>query len=101
MLGTLLFATALQRGSVTAVAALVLCAGAGPAVYSSLTLAGQYLFLNSNKGETVVLETTRQARLVRRNKLPAGSGSSPIFSGHEMFQRDGDRLFCIGETAGR
>ena len=76
-------------------------AGAGTAVYSSLTLAGQYLFLNSNKGETVVLETTRQARLVRRNKLPAGSGSSPIFSGHEMFQRDGDRLFCIGETAGR
>jgi len=69
----------------------------GPTAYASLTLAGKYLFLNSNKGEVVVLEAKREARLVGRNKLPAGSGASPVFSGKEMFLRDGDKLLCIGE----
>ena len=68
----------------------------GPTAYASLTLAGTYLFLNSNKGETVVLEATREARLVGRNKLPGGSGASPVFSGKDLFLRDGDKLFCIG-----
>jgi len=69
---------------------------AGPTAYASLTLAGKYLFLNSNRGEVVVLEATRQARLISRNRLPAGTGSNPVFSGNEMFLRDGDKLFCIG-----
>ena len=69
---------------------------AGPTAYASLTLAGNYLFFNSNKGETVVLEATHEAKLVSRNKLPAGSGASPVFSGKDMFLRDGDKLFCIG-----
>jgi outer membrane protein assembly factor BamB len=70
---------------------------AGPTVYGSLTLAGNYLFLTANKGETVVLDATREAPLVRRNKLPGGTGSSPIFSGGEMFLRDGDKLLCVGK----
>jgi outer membrane protein assembly factor BamB len=69
----------------------------GPAAYSSLTLAGNYLFLTSNRGETIVFEATRAAPLVRRNKLPGGTGSSPVFSGTKMFLRDGDKLFCIGK----
>ena len=68
-----------------------------PAVYASITLAGRYLFLNSNQGEIVVLKATRQAPLVSRNRLPAGNGSSPVFSGKDMFLRDGNKLFCIGE----
>ena len=68
-----------------------------PVAYASLTLAGNYLFLNSNQGETVVLEATRSARLVSRNRLPAGSGASPVFSGKDLFLRAGDKLFCIGE----
>ena len=54
--------------------------GASPAAYGSITLAGKYLFLISNKGEAVVLEATRSAPLVHRNRLPGGSGSSPVFS---------------------
>ncbi len=72
-------------------------ANAGPLVYASLTLAGKHLFLSSNKGETVVLEATREARLVGRNRLPAGSGASPVFSGKDLFLRGGDKLYCIGE----
>ena len=68
-----------------------------PAAYASITLAGKYLFLNSNQGETVVLAATRGAPLVSRNRLPAGSGSCPVFSGQDMFLRDGDKLFCIGQ----
>ena len=68
-----------------------------PAAYASITLAGKHLFLNSNQGETVVLAATRGAPLVSRNRLPAGTGSSPVFSGKDMFLRDGDKLFCIGE----
>ena len=69
---------------------------ASPAAYASLTLAGRYLFLVSRSGETVVLEATREARLVSRNKLPEGTGSSPVFSGKDMFLRDGAKLWCIG-----
>jgi outer membrane protein assembly factor BamB len=69
---------------------------AGPTAYASPALAGKYLFLNSNRGETVVVEATREAKLVSRNRLPAGAGSSPVFSGGDMFLRDGDKLFCIG-----
>jgi outer membrane protein assembly factor BamB len=70
--------------------------GSAPAAYASLTLAGKYLFFNSNKGEAVVMEATREAKVVGRNRLPAGTGSSPLFSGGEMFVRDGEQLFCIG-----
>jgi outer membrane protein assembly factor BamB len=65
--------------------------------YSSLTFAGKYLFLNSNAGEIVVLEATPEAKLVQKNRLPAGSGSSPVFSGKEMYLRDGIDLYCISE----
>jgi outer membrane protein assembly factor BamB len=68
-----------------------------PVAYASLTLAGNYLFLTSNHGETVVLEATPTARLVSRNRLPAGSGASPVFSGKDLFHRAADKLFCIGE----
>ena len=71
--------------------------GAAPAAYASLTLAGKYLFFNSNKGEIVVLEATREATMVARNKMGAGTGSSPVFWGKEMFLRDGEKLLCIGE----
>lgn len=69
---------------------------AGPGAYASITLGGNYLFLNSNQGETVVLQATREAPLVSRNRLSAGAGSSPVFSGADMFLRDGEKLFCIG-----
>jgi outer membrane protein assembly factor BamB len=71
-------------------------AGATPSAYASLTLAGTYLFFNSNKGEIVVMEATRGAKVVARNRLPAGTGSSPVFCGGDMLIRDGERLFCIG-----
>jgi outer membrane protein assembly factor BamB len=68
------------------------------AAYASLTLAGRYLYLNSNTGEIVVLEATREMKQVACNKLKGGSGASPVFSGRDLFLRDGDRLFCIASA---
>ncbi|HLY73995.1 MAG TPA: PQQ-binding-like beta-propeller repeat protein [Planctomycetota bacterium] len=70
---------------------------AQPIAYSSLTLAGSHLFLSSLTGDVVVLEATREARQVARNRLKEGSGSAPVFAGKDLFLRDGDRLYCIGE----
>jgi outer membrane protein assembly factor BamB len=70
--------------------------GAQPLAYASLALAGKYLFLNSTQGEIVVLEATRDAKLVAKNTLESGSGASPVFAGRHLFLRDGDKLFCIG-----
>jgi outer membrane protein assembly factor BamB len=72
--------------------------GAGPPpplAYSSPTLAGKFIFLNSLKGDTVVIEATREAKVLSRNRLSDGSGSSLIFSGRDLFLRDGEKLFCI------
>jgi len=71
--------------------------GAQPLAYASLALAGKYLFLNSTQGDIVVLEATREAKLVAKNTLEAGSGSSPVFAGRDLFLRDGDKLYCIGQ----
>jgi outer membrane protein assembly factor BamB len=72
-------------------------ATASPVTYASIALAGKHLFLNSTYGETVVLEATREARMVSRNRLPAGSGASSVFSGQDIFLRVGDKLWCIGK----
>ena len=66
-------------------------------VYSSLTLAGKHLFLQANDGETVVLEATREAKVVARNRLKDGAGSAPVFSGKDLFLRDGSKLVRIAD----
>jgi outer membrane protein assembly factor BamB len=73
--------------------------GPTPIDYASLTLAGKYLFLNSNQGDTVVLDATREAKPVAKNTLPDGSGASPVFSGTDLYLRDGNKLFCISQHA--
>jgi outer membrane protein assembly factor BamB len=69
----------------------------GPVVYSSFTLGGRYLYLASLHGEVAVLEATREARPVARNRLKDGSGASPVFSGSSLYLRDGERLYRVGE----
>ena len=64
--------------------------------FASLTLAGKHLFLNTLKGELLILEATRDAKLVGKMKLTAGASSSPVFAGKRLYVRDGDQLLCIG-----
>ena len=66
-------------------------------VYASLTLAGKYFFLSTTHGEIVVLDANREAKRIAKNILPGDSGGTPIFTGKEMFLRDGSNLLCIAE----
>jgi outer membrane protein assembly factor BamB len=65
-------------------------------LYSSITSAGNYLYLGGTRGTTIVLAPGREYREVARNKLE-GFGSSPVFRGRRMFVRTRQHLYCIGE----
>jgi outer membrane protein assembly factor BamB len=67
-----------------------------PNLYPSLALAGKYLFLGNDKGDTLVLEPGREYKEIRHNELPDGSGASPVFVGSHLFLRGGELLYCIG-----
>jgi outer membrane protein assembly factor BamB len=67
-----------------------------PNIYPSLTLAGKYLYLGNDKGTMLVLEPTKEFKLVRQNELPEGSGASPVFAGSHLFLRGGEVLYCVG-----
>ena len=64
--------------------------------YSSPTLAGKYIFLSSENGNTVVLEPGREYKEVARNVLEPFR-STPVFSENRMFLRTAKNLFCIGK----
>ena len=66
-------------------------------VYSSPTVAGKYVFVSNVAGETLVIEAAREYKEVKLNRLPDGSGGTPVFKGRRMFIRGGRKLYCIGE----
>ncbi len=65
-------------------------------VYPSPALAGKYIFLSSDGGQTVVIQPGREYQEVSRNSLEKFR-SCPIFSGTRMYIRGLDHLWCIGE----
>lgn len=71
-----------------------------PNVYPSLCLAGNRLFVGNDAGETVIVEPGDQGVAAGSCSLPAGSGATPVFSGHRMFARGGKLLYCIGQPPG-
>jgi len=64
-------------------------------MYPSLVVADGKLFISDDRGQTLVLEATRESREVARNRLPEGSGSTPALAGSSMYLRAGDQLYCI------
>ena len=66
-------------------------------LYSSVVAAaGEYVFLSSTRGETIVLEAGREYREKARNKLES-FGSNPVFVGKRMYVRAHKNLYCIGD----
>jgi hypothetical protein len=65
-------------------------------LYSSITSAGNYLYLSGTRGTSIVLRPGREYQEVARNKLE-GFGSSPVFNGRRMYIRSRQHLYCIGE----
>ncbi|MCY3020822.1 MAG: PQQ-binding-like beta-propeller repeat protein [Planctomycetota bacterium] len=66
-------------------------------VYPSIALAGKYLFLSNDAGDTLVLEPGTEGKVLKHNELPDGSGGTPVFVGKRMYIRGGQNLYCIGE----
>ena len=67
----------------------------GGTVYPSITLAGNYLFVSSANGTTLVLTPGREYKEVARNMLEPFR-SSPVFHGRRMYIRGLKNLYCIG-----
>jgi outer membrane protein assembly factor BamB len=64
-------------------------------VYPSICLAGQYLYISSDDGTTIVLEPGRAYKEIARNSLETFR-SSPVFEGRRMYVRTLKNLWCIG-----
>lgn len=65
-------------------------------LYSSVTAAGDFIFLGCTRGTTLVLKAGREFEQVALNKLE-NYGSNPVFAGKRMYLRGQQHLFCIGE----
>jgi outer membrane protein assembly factor BamB len=63
--------------------------------YSSVALAGPYLYASNNEGETVVIRPGREYQEVARNTLEPFT-SSLVFSGTRLYIRGQTHLYCIG-----
>ena len=74
----------------------------GGTVYTSITAAGKYVFVSSERGITAVIEAGRDYKEIARNKLETFR-SCPVFVGRRMYVRGYKNLYCIGDkpkTAG-
>lgn len=65
-------------------------------VYSSVTAAGDHIFLGGTGGTMLVLAAGRTYREIARNKLE-GFGTCPVFSGDKMILRTDRHLYCVGK----
>jgi len=66
-----------------------------PNIYPSLCLAGKYLVIGNDAGDTALFEPAENPTPLATNDLPPGSGSTPIFTAHQIFTRSGKFLICI------
>ncbi len=65
-------------------------------LYSSVTAAGDYIYLGCTKGTTLVLKAGREFEEVAHNKLE-DYGSNPVFTGQRMYLRGQKHLYCVGK----
>lgn len=65
-------------------------------VWPSLCLAGDYLYISSRDGTTVVLKAGREYQEVAKNQLEYFI-STPVFHENRMYVRTNPLLYCIGE----
>ncbi len=68
----------------------------GGTIYPSVTLAGGFVFVSSDNGKTLVLQTGREYKEVGRNSLEPFR-SCPVFVGQRVYVRALDHLWCLGK----
>ncbi len=65
-------------------------------VWPSLSAAGDYIYISSRDGNTLVLQAGREYKEVATNRLEFFI-STPVFHNNRMYVRTNDHVFCIGE----
>ena len=65
-------------------------------IYSSLALAGGYIFVSGENGTTAIFPPGREYKEVKRNQME-GFRSTPVFDGKRMYVRARNNLYCISE----
>jgi outer membrane protein assembly factor BamB len=68
----------------------------GGSTYPSISMAGDRIYVSSDKGATVVLQPGQEYKELARNKLEVFR-SSLVFEGKRMYVRTEKNLYCIGE----
>ena len=68
----------------------------GGEVYTSITRAGPYIYVSSDKGTTVVFQPGRELKEIARNRLEEFR-STPLFVGERMYVRGREYFYCIGK----
>lgn len=68
----------------------------GGSTYPSVSLAGNRVYISSDKGTTVVMQTGREYKELARNNLDPFR-SSLVFDGKRLYVRTLKYLYCIGE----
>jgi len=55
------------------------------------------IYFVSETGETIVLRSGREPRIIARNDLGERLIASPAISNGQIFIRSDDRIFCVGK----
>jgi outer membrane protein assembly factor BamB len=63
---------------------------------ASASLVGNKIYLMSEKGETVIIESSREYKELGRCKLNEGGLASPAFMDNRIYVRTKDHLYCLG-----
>jgi outer membrane protein assembly factor BamB len=66
-------------------------------VYASPIGVNNRIYLASQNGVTVVLEKSKELKVLASNKLDDGFDASPAVVGHELFLRGRQHLYCLAE----
>ncbi|MDX1946233.1 MAG: PQQ-binding-like beta-propeller repeat protein [Pirellulaceae bacterium] len=64
-------------------------------LYSSVTAAGDHIYLSSTRGQTLVLAAGDKYEEIARNELESW-GACPVFVGDRLYFRGHKNLYCIG-----
>jgi hypothetical protein len=68
-------------------------------IYSSVSLAGDRLFVVDLRGKTAVFKPGRTFERVALNDLE-GTGACPVFAGEHLYLRGRQNLYCVGGKEG-
>jgi len=64
--------------------------------YPSITLAGNYIYVSSDNGTTLVMQPGKDCKPIATNKLDYFR-STPVFCGTRLYVRTWKHLYCIGK----